>query len=99
MSADLSHTHMYRTHTCGELNAKDADKTVKISGWIHRKRDHGHFLFVDVRDHYGITQCVIDQSSPDIAIIDKARLESVVTFIGEVKQRSPETVNKKMETG
>jgi len=89
----------YRTHTCGQLRAADAGTTARLSGWVHRKRDHGQLLFVDLRDHYGLTQCVIDSSSPIFAEVDALRLESVVTFTGEVKKRAPETVNPKLPTG
>lgn len=91
--------HTYRTHHCGALRATDAGQTIRLSGWIHRKRDHGQLLFIDLRDHYGITQCVIDQDSPAFSVAEAARLESVLTIDGEVVQRSTETVNAKMETG
>src|SRR5690348_9768979 len=91
--------HEYRTHTCGQLRAGDAGATVRLSGWVHRKRDHGQLLFVDLRDHYGLTQCVVDSSSPIFARIDALKLESVATFTGTVKKRSPETVNPKLPTG
>jgi aspartyl-tRNA synthetase len=91
--------HAYRTHTCGELRLGDAGRTVRLSGWVHRKRDHGQLLFIDLRDHYGITQCVIDSSSPLFPEADSQRLESVVTVTGTVVKRSPETVNPKLATG
>src|SRR5712672_283217 len=91
--------HAYRTHTCGALRLADAGRTVRLSGWVHRKRDHGQLLFVDLRDHYGITQCVIDVSSPLFAVADALRLESVVTLTGQVAARSPDTVNPKLDTG
>lgn len=91
--------HPYRTHTCGELRASHAGSTVRLSGWVHRKRDHGHLLFLDLRDHYGITQCVIDTSSPLFAMATSARPESVVTITGTVVIRSPETVNAQLPTG
>ena len=91
--------HVYRTHTCGQLTIEDSDKTVRLSGWVHRKRDHGNLLFVDLRDHYGITQCVVDVSSPVFQILEKARPESVVTVTGKVVPRSAETVNPKLATG
>ncbi len=91
--------HAYRTHTCGQLRLGDAGATVKLSGWVHRKRDHGQLLFVDLRDHYGLTQCVIDSSSPLFAAVDALRVESVVTVSGAVAARSPETVNPKLATG
>ncbi len=91
--------HTYRTHTCGELRLSDAGRTVRLSGWVHRKRDHGQLLFIDLRDNYGITQCVIDVSSPLFASTDAQRLENVVTLTGQVVQRSPETVNAKLATG
>jgi aspartyl-tRNA synthetase len=91
--------HAYRTHTCGELRLSHAGQTVRISGWVNRKRDHGQLLFIDLRDHYGVTQCVIDQSSALFAEVDQLRLESVVTFTGPVTARTPETVNPKLATG
>jgi aspartyl-tRNA synthetase len=91
--------HAYRTHTCGQLRLSDAGKTVRLSGWVHRKRDHGQLLFVDLRDHYGLTQCVIDSSSALFKTADALRVESVVTVTGTVKARSAETVNAKLPTG
>src|SRR4051812_40803119 len=91
--------HAYRTHTCGQLRLPDAGETVRLSGWVHRKRDHGQLLFVDLRDHYGITQCVIDISSPLFAAVDGLRLESVVSFTGKIVERSPDTVNPNLATG
>ena len=91
--------HAYRTHTCGALRLADADKTARLSGWVHRKRDHGQLLFIDLRDHYGITQCVIDVSSPLFDAVDGLKLESVATLTGIVVLRSPETVNARLPTG
>jgi aspartyl-tRNA synthetase len=91
--------HPYRTHTCGQLREEDAGSIVRLSGWINRKRDHGQLLFIDLRDHYGITQCVIDNSKADFATADRLRLESVVTITGTVIKRTPETINDKMATG
>jgi aspartyl-tRNA synthetase len=91
--------HPYRTHTCAQLSANDVGQTVRLSGWIHRKRDHGGVLFVDLRDHYGITQIVADEDSPALPVLDSLRAESVVTIEGEVKARSPETINANLSTG
>src|SRR3546814_5716006 len=92
--------HAYRSHTCGALRPADVGQTVRLSGWIHRKRDHGHLLFVDLRDHYGLTQCVVDSSRTEaFAPLDGARNESVVTITGTCAARSPETVNAKLPTG
>jgi len=91
--------HAYRTHTCAELRLADVGKTVRLSGWVHRKRDHGHLLFVDLRDHYGITQIVADTDSPAFRTLDRIRVESVVTVEGEVVARSPDTVNPNLATG
>ena len=91
--------HAYRTHNCTALRAADVGETVRLSGWIHRKRDHGQLLFVDLRDHYGITQIVTDTESPAFATLDRARVESVVTVTGEVVARSSETVNPNLATG
>ena len=91
--------HDYRTHTCGALRLADAGQPARLSGWVHRKRDHGQLLFVDLRDHYGITQCVIDVSSSLFAAADALRLESVVTLTGKVVARSEDTVNPNLPTG
>ena len=91
--------HAYRTHTCAELRLSDVGTMVRLSGWVHRKRDHGHLLFVDLRDHYGLTQIVTDTESPAFRALDRLRLESVVTVDGEVVARSPETVNPNLATG
>ncbi|MGH6937507.1 aspartate--tRNA ligase [Hypericibacter sp.] len=91
--------HAYRTHNCGALRLADAGQEVRLSGWVHRKRDHGNLLFLDLRDHYGITQCVVDTSSPIFKAIEGARTEFVVRVDGKVVSRSPETVNSKLPTG
>jgi len=91
--------HAYRSHTCGQLRLADAGQTVRLSGWVHRKRDHGNLLFVDLRDHYGITQCVLDTSSPLFKQVEGVRLESVITITGRVVKRSAETINPKLPTG
>jgi aspartyl-tRNA synthetase len=91
--------HAYRTHTCAALRASHVGETVRLSGWVHRKRDHGQLLFVDLRDHYGLTQIVTDTDSPAFKLLDKLRVESVVTIDGEVVARSPETVNASLSTG
>jgi aspartyl-tRNA synthetase len=92
-------THAYRTHTCGQLRASDTGATVRLSGWIHRKRDHGGLVFVDLRDHYGLTQLVVSPETPGFAIIERLRAESVIRIDGEVVARSPETVNPNLPTG
>jgi aspartyl-tRNA synthetase len=91
--------HAYRTHTCGALRLADAGAAARLAGWVHRKRDHGQLLFVDLRDHYGVTQCVIDVSSPLFAAVDALRLETVVSLTGRIVKRSPETVNPNLPTG
>jgi aspartyl-tRNA synthetase len=91
--------HPYRTHTCGELRASNVGDVVRLSGWIHRKRDHGQLLFIDLRDHYGLTQCVIDAESPVFAVCEQARLESVIMMTGRLVARAPETVNPNLATG
>ena len=91
--------HAYRTHTCGELRLADAGRAARLSGWVHRKRDHGSLLFIDLRDHYGVTQCVIDKSSALFAETDAQRLESVITLAGTVVKRSADTINPKLPTG
>jgi aspartyl-tRNA synthetase len=91
--------HAYRSHTCGQLRAKDTGETVRLSGWIHRKRDHGNLVFIDLRDHYGLTQCVLDISNPIFKQVEQTRLESVVTVTGKVVARTGETKNPRMPTG
>ena len=91
--------HAYRTHTCAELSASDVGKTVRLSGWIHRRRDHGGVLFIDLRDHYGITQIVADEDNPMQGLLDSLRLESVITVTGDVVARAPEAINTKLATG
>ena len=91
--------HAYRSHTCAQLSAANVGETVRLSGWIHRKRDHGGVLFIDLRDHYGITQIVADEDSPALPVLEKLRAESVVTIDGEVKARAEGTVNKDLPTG
>jgi len=91
--------HAYRTHNCAALTRANVGETVRLSGWIHRKRDHGGVLFVDLRDHYGLTQIVADEDSPALPILDGLRVESVVTIDGEVKARAGDTVNSNLPTG
>ncbi len=91
--------HQYRTHTCGALRLSDAGQRVKLSGWVHRKRDHGNLLFVDLRDNYGITQCVLDTGSASFETLEKVRPESVITVSGQVVARDSATINPKMPTG
>ncbi|HOH43463.1 MAG TPA: OB-fold nucleic acid binding domain-containing protein, partial [Candidatus Hydrogenedentes bacterium] len=91
--------HPYRTHNCGELRQKDSGNTVKLSGWVHRKRDHGGVVFIDLRDHYGLTQIVINPDTPFFSDAEKIRNESVITVVGEVVKRTDETVNANMATG
>jgi len=89
----------YRTHTCGALRLENTKEMVRLSGWVHRKRDHGQLLFIDLRDHYGITQCVIDTESPHFRDAESVKLESVITVVGRVVERTPETANPHMATG
>ena len=91
--------HPYRTHTCAVLRKTDAGTTVKLSGWVHRKRDHGGVIFIDLRDHYGVTQVVVNPDAPFFAEVEKVRNESVITIEGEVVTRSEDTINPNMETG
>jgi aspartyl-tRNA synthetase len=91
--------HAYRTHSCTALRASDVGQQVRLSGWIHRKRDHGNLLFIDLRDHYGLTQIVTDSDSPAFAALERLRVESVVTVTGTVVARSTETVNANLPTG
>ena len=91
--------HAYRTHTCGELRKKDVGSLVRLSGWVNRRRDHGGLLFIDLRDHYGITQFVVEPDSPAFAGADKARAEWVLTLTGKVVARTEDTINQDMPTG
>ncbi len=91
--------HAYRTHNCAQLTKGDVGTAVRLSGWVHRKRDHGGVLFVDLRDHYGITQIVADEDSPALPILDGLRVESVVTIDGDVKARDAEAINANLPTG
>ena len=91
--------HPYRSHTLGALGLENVGETVRLSGWVHRKRDHGGVLFVDLRDHYGITQIVADSDSPALAVLESLRVESVVTIDGSVKARDAATVNANLSTG
>ncbi len=91
--------HDYRTHTCGALRKDDVGKTVRLSGWVHRVRDHGGLLFIDLRDHYGLTQVVADPQSPAFKDAEKVKPEWVVRIDGEVVARTPETVNPNLPTG
>ena len=89
----------FRTHTCGELRKSDVGKTVKVAGWIHSVRDHGGVIFIDLRDHYGITQVVVDPEQAFYQALDRWRVETVVSFEGKVLARSESTVNPKLATG
>src|SRR5438445_12446600 len=95
----MTQMHAYRTHNCAALTAANVGQEVRLSGWVHRKRDHGGVLFVDLRDHYGMTQIVADVDSPALALLEGLRVESVVTIDGAVKARSDATVNPNLPTG
>ncbi len=89
----------YRSHNCNELRKKDVGKDIYLSGWINKKRDHGNLLFIDLRDNYGITQCIIDKENSNFADLEKIQLETVIRINGKVVDRSKETVNDDIETG
>ena len=89
----------YRTHTCGELTLNNKDQKIKLSGWINKKRDHGNLLFLDLRDHYGLTQCVIDEGKKIFKEIEKLPLETVLQVEGKVLAREKDTINKNLNTG
>ena len=91
--------HAYRTHTCGQLRSAHVGSSVKLSGWVYRKRDHGNLLFVDLRDHYGITQVVVDRDSQAFKLIEGIKLESVICIDGEVRARGADRVNPEIPTG
>ena len=89
----------YRTHNCNELTKDNSGQETIISGWINKKRDHGNLLFIDLRDNYGITQCIIDKSNKSFKELEKIQLESVIKVIGKVVERSSETINSELQTG
>ena len=91
--------HRYRSHTCAALRTGDVGNNVRLSGWVHRVRDHGGLLFIDLRDHYGLTQLVIDPDSAAFKLAESVRSEWVIRVDGEVKARTPETVNARQPTG
>jgi aspartyl-tRNA synthetase len=95
----MNYTSPYRSHHCGVLTKNNEGLSVKLSGWIHRKRDHGQVLFIDLRDHYGMTQCVISPSSPAFELLEHTSLESVITVEGSVVLREPHLINPKLQTG
>ena len=92
-------TNKYRTHNCSELRKEHVGKDVILSGWINKKRDHGNLLFIDLRDNYGITQCIIDKENSNFIKLEKIQLETVVTIKGKVVNRSDESINKEIQTG
>ena len=91
--------HRYRSHTCGELRDSEVGQTVRLSGWVHRKRDHGGLLFIDLRDHYGITQCVIEPDNAIFPTAERLRVESVITVSGPVVARTEDSINPDLPTG
>ena len=91
--------HADRSHTCADLNKSHAGQTVRLSGWVHRVRDHGGVLFIDLRDHYGMTQVLADSDSPAFAAIERLKAETVVRIDGRVKARDASLVNPKIPTG
>jgi aspartyl-tRNA synthetase len=91
--------HAYRSHTCAALTRANVGETIRLSGWVHRRRDHGGVIFIDLRDHFGITQVLCDPDSPVFAEVEKLRAEYCIRIDGEVKARDPELVNPKLPTG
>jgi aspartyl-tRNA synthetase len=91
--------HNYRTHKCDELRSDNIGQTVRLSGWVHRIRDHGDLLFIDLRDHYGLTQCVVEPGSKVFELVETIRSEWVICITGTVRARLPETINESLETG
>ncbi|MEM9989317.1 MAG: aspartate--tRNA ligase, partial [Pseudomonadota bacterium] len=91
--------HIYRSHTCGELRKSHVGHTVRLSGWVHRKRDHGGLLFIDLRDHYGLTQLVVEPEAPFFAGVEAVRAESVIRVEGEVIARDADVINDQLDTG
>ena len=91
--------HKYRTHNCNELNLKNKNQNIILSGWVNKKRDHGNLLFIDLRDNYGLTQCVIDKSNSFFKDLEKLQLESVIKVEGIVVARTKDTINSDLTTG
>ena len=89
----------YRSHKCNELRHKDVGNKVLLAGWINKKRDHGNLLFIDLRDNYGVTQCIIDKENKNFSILEKIQLETVIRIEGNVIDRSNDTINKDLDTG
>ena len=89
----------FRTHTCGELNKTHKGQSVSLSGWVHKKRDHGNLLFLDLRDNYGISQCVIEKGHKNFDKLEKISLETVIKVNGKVLKRSSDTINSDLKTG
>ena len=89
----------YRSHHCNELRKKEVGKKAILSGWVNKKRDHGNLLFIDLRDNYGITQCIVDKENSNFSKLEKIQLETVIKVEGKVLNRSSETINKEIETG
>src|SRR5690606_7446110 len=98
-SAEGDALHPYRTDTCGALRKGDVGRRVRLSGWVHRVRDHGGLLFIDLRDHYGITQCVVEPESPAFPAAERVRAEWVIRVDGKVVAREGDTVNPNLATG
>ena len=90
---------IYRTHTCNDLNLTNKDKNIILSGWINKKRDHGNLLFIDLRDNYGLTQCVIDNNNIFFKELEKLQLETVIKIEGKVVERPKESIYKHLKTG
>ena len=89
----------FRSHNCSEIRKKDVGNKVLLAGWVNKKRDHGNLLFIDLRDNYGITQCIVDKKNPNFNELEKIQLETVISINGNVVNRSSETVNKDIDTG
>ena len=92
-------SNKYRTHNCNELRKEHVNTDVLLSGWINKKRDHGNLLFIDLRDNYGITQCIIDKENLNFIQLEKTQLETVISIEGKVVSRSKETINNEISTG
>ncbi len=92
-------SNKYRTHNCNELRKENVGNNVVLSGWVNKKRDHGNLLFIDLRDNYGVTQCIIDKENSNFNQLEKIQLETVIRIAGKVVNRSSETINKEIQTG